>query len=115
MNKVHKTMLLFFAFTFAGNLFAQVRLIDKVVATVGDRMIMLSDVQQQKLQMIQNKIPVNDKTDCFILEELIFQRLLLHQADIDSIEVSDDQVEAELNNRITYYKRLLEQYGKTLE
>jgi peptidyl-prolyl cis-trans isomerase SurA len=94
---------------------AQQKLIDKVVAVVGDRMILLSDIQQQKLQMIQNRIPVDDKSDCFILEELIFQKLLLHQADIDSVVVSDEQVEAELNNRITYYKRLLEQYGKTIE
>lgn len=100
---------------FQGYAFAQPRLIDKVVAVVGDRMVMLSDIQQQKLQLIQNKVPVDNETDCYLLDELIFQKLLLHQADIDSVEITDEQVEAELNNKITYYRRLLEQYGKTLE
>lgn len=95
--------------------FAQQKLIDKVVATVGDRMILYSDIQQQKLQMIQNRIPVNNETDCIILDELVFQKLLLHQADVDSVEVTEEQIEAELNNRLTYFRRMLEQYGRTLE
>lgn len=113
MNKVGVTLLMVL-FGLTGNA-QQDKLINKVVAVVGERMILLSDVQDQKLDMIQNKLPVDDSTDCYILEELVYQRLLLHQADLDSVEVSEEQVEAELNNKMLYYERMLEQYGTTIE
>ena len=94
---------------------AQTKVVDKIIALVGNEPIKLSDVQQQKFQYIENKIELGPNGDCIILEDLMFQTLLIHQAQIDSVEVSDDMVEAEMNQRFTYYKNLLEQYGKTFE
>lgn len=94
--------------------------IDEIVAQVGDNPILLSDIQAQRLQLQSEGIEVNKQTDCRILEELLYQNLLLNQAKIDSVEMSDAQVNAEMENRL----RTLEQqigsreklesfYGKT--
>lgn len=81
------------------------QVIDKIAAQIGDNIILQSDINAQKLQMIQAKMEVNSKTDCEILEELMYQNLLINQAKLDSLVVSDAQVDAEMENRL----RMLEQ------
>jgi len=97
------------------------QIIDKIVAQVGDEIIMLSDLQQQKLSMIQESIEITDNTDALILEEVLYQKLLINQAQIDSLEVSDDRVNAEMEQRIRYFEeqiggrdKLEEFYGKSV-
>jgi peptidyl-prolyl cis-trans isomerase SurA len=97
------------------------QVVDKVVAKIGDKVILLSEIQQQKLQMITEKLPITPQTDCLILEELMFNYLLLHQADLDSVTVTDQQVEAELEQRLRYFEtqiggrdKLEEFYGKSV-
>ena len=80
--------------------FSQRQAIDKIVAQIGDEVIFLSDVQKQRLQMIQAEVPIDSNTDCDILEGLLYQRLLLHQAKLDSVEVSPDRVNAEMDQRL---------------
>ena len=101
--------------------FGQMQVVDKVVAKIGDKVILLSEIQQQKLQMITEKLPITPQTDCLILEELMFNYLLLHQADLDSVTVTDQQVEAELEQRLRYFEtqiggrdKLEEFYGKSV-
>ncbi|MFK8046477.1 MAG: peptidylprolyl isomerase [Crocinitomicaceae bacterium] len=84
---------------------AQNNVIDKVVAQIGDEIIMLSDIQKSKLQMIQEGMEVGKSEDARILEELLYQKLLLNQAKIDSVEVSDDQVNANMEQRIRYFEQ----------
>ena len=103
------------------NLFSQEKTIDKIVAQVGDNIVLLSDIQAQKLQAIQAGITVTPEMDCQILEELMYQFLLLNQAQIDSIIVSDAQVDAEMENKIRIIEqqigsrqKLEEFYGKTV-
>ncbi len=99
------------------------QLIDKVIAVVGDKAILKSEVDEQLLQAKQQGIPTDENTACFILEELMFQSLLLHQAEIDSIEVTEAQVTAELDQRINYFASqmpggiadLEKFYGKTIQ
>ncbi len=81
------------------------QVIDKIAAQIGDNIILQSDINAQKLQMIQAKMEVNSKTDYEILEELMYQNLLINQAKLDSLVVSDAQVDAEMENRL----RMLEQ------
>ena len=83
---------------------AQTGIIDRIVAQVGDEIIMLSDIQGAKLQLIQEGIDVNANMDGEILEELLFQKLLINQAKVDSIEVSDDAVNANMEQRIRYFE-----------
>lgn len=77
--------------------------IDKVIAQVGDEIILLSEVQNGRLQMILNGQEGNSQTDCMILEELMVNKLLLTQARLDSIEVSEDMIDLELDDRIRYF------------
>ena len=87
---------------FSSLLYAQSgsKVIDKVIAKVGNNVVLLSDLQSQKLQAIQEKIEVDRAMECNILEELLYQNLLLNQADLDSVVVSDEQVDAEMEQRI---------------
>lgn len=95
--------------------------IDKIIAQVGEEIIMLSDIQKAKLQMIQEGMEVSKNDNCKILEELMYQKLLLNQAKLDSIEVSDDQVNANMEQRIRYFEsqiggrdELEKFYGKSI-
>ncbi len=103
------------------SVYAQVRVIDQIVAQVGEEIIMLSDIQKAKLQLIQEGMEVSKSDDCRILEELLFQKLLLNQAKIDSVVVSDEQVNANLDQRIRYFEaqiggreELEKFYGKSI-
>lgn len=95
--------------------------VDKIVAQIGDEIILLSDLQAQKLQMKQSNIEITPKADCEILESLMYSNLLLNQALLDSITLPEGQVESEMENRL----RVIEQqiggrekmekfYGKTV-
>ena len=95
--------------------------IDKIVAQVGDNIILLSDIQGQKIQAIQAGVEVTQEMDCQILEELMFQKLLLNQAALDSIIISPQQVDAEMEQRIRVIEgqiggrqKLEAFYGKTI-
>jgi peptidyl-prolyl cis-trans isomerase SurA len=101
--------------------FGQRQVVDKVAAQVGDNIILMSDLQGQKLQAIQAGVAAGKEMDCQILEEVMYNELLLNQAKLDSVDIPDQQVDAEMENRL----RVLEQqmggrdklekfYGKTV-
>ena len=99
---------------------AQGEVIDKTIAQVGDKVILLSDIQGQKIQAVQAGMTVTSEMDCQIIEELMYQYLLLNQAKLDSIEVTDGQVDAEMEQRLRMIESQLgsrqkmeEFYGKT--
>ena len=98
-----------------GSSWAQPRAIDKVVGMVGNEIVLYSDVQGQILEMIQNDLPVEDETECILFENFMYNALLLHQAEVDSIEANEEQIDAELDAKMDYYRNLLEQYGQTFE
>lgn len=97
------------------------KVIDKIVAQIGDNIILQSDIEAQKLQASQSGLEITKETDCAILEQLMFQNLLLNQAEIDSIEITDAQVDAEMENRIRVIEnqiggrdKMEAFYGKTI-
>ena len=93
----------------------QGNVIDEVVWVVGDEAILRSDVEKRRLEF-GNSITGNPY--CVIPEQLAIQKLFLHQAAIDSIEVADADinqfVEQEINEQILYAgsKEKLEEYRK---
>ena len=96
--------------------------IDKVVAIVGENSILYSEIQGQKLQLLQQGSDLNDDIDCFLLDEFMTQQLLIHQAEIDSLEVTEEMVKVELDQRIQYFsaqvggtEALEEFYGQSIE
>ena len=79
------------------------QLIDGIVAVVGDEIILQSDIEAQKDQMSQQGMPDDQITDCGVLENLLYQKLLLNQSKVDSLEVTDEQVQNELNKRLAMF------------
>ena len=95
--------------------------IDKIVAIVGDKIIMLSDVETQYWQLIMQGEKPTDELKCNVLEELLLQKMLLTQAENDSLVVSDSQVEGEIDRRLRYFiqqlgspEALEKYYNKTI-
>jgi peptidyl-prolyl cis-trans isomerase SurA len=97
--------------------------IDKVVAVVGKEFILLSDIETQFLQMrMQDEVKESESaTKCMILENMLFEKLLLYQAELDSVEVTPEQVNQELDRRMRYFisqfgtqEKLEQYYEKTV-
>jgi len=99
---------------------AQPFVADQIVAVVGKNAILYSDIEDQYMQMMAQGIkPMPSK--CEVFEDLLAQKLLVNQADIDSLVVEDAQVEMELNDRINYFinqigteEKLVEYFGKSI-
>lgn len=96
--------------------------LDRIVAVIGDKIILKSDIENQIKQAAQDGAALGPNAFALVLEETMFQKLLSHQADVDSLVVSDDQVEGELNQRLAYFisqlgskERFESYYGKTTE
>ena len=109
-----KSILLISALLLALASFAQKsNVIDEVVWVVGDEAILRSDVEKVRMEY-GNQVKGNPY--CVIPEELAVQKLFLHQAVIDSIEVTDadvnNYVEQDINQKVLYAgsKEKLEEY-----
>ena len=87
---------------------AQPQNVDKTIAVVGKYILLRSDLERElKTQKAEN-IEITDSLRCATFEDLLFQKLLLAQADKDSVKVKDEQVDAELDRRMNYF---LQQFG----
>ena len=82
---------------------AQDNIIDEVVWVVGDEAILKSDIEQARLQAQYQGIKFSKDPYCVIPEQMAVQKLFLHQAEIDSIEVADTDVLSVVDKRINYY------------
>ena len=99
------------------------QLVDKVVAIVGDKIILQSDVNERIQEYLTEKVQDTSSIHCKVIEDLMYEKLLLIEAEKDTtIIVSDDQVDQEFQKRINYYinefgsKEAFEKwYGKTVE
>lgn len=96
-------------------------LVDQVAAVVGSNIILHSEIESQYLQVLQETSLRGNELRCKVLDQLLLNRLLLNQAKIDSLNVSDDQVDSKINQNMSFYVRQfgsvekLEQfYGKSI-
>jgi peptidyl-prolyl cis-trans isomerase SurA len=105
MKKI-KTIILLLIIIPTNLLFSQQKekVIDKVIAVVGENAILYSDIENQYLQYIMQGYTANSQDiRCQIFEETMFAKLLLNQAQIDSIEIGEEQVESEMDRRLQYF------------
>jgi peptidyl-prolyl cis-trans isomerase SurA len=79
---------------------AQDGLIDKVVAVVGREMILLYDIESETNMMRLQGITSDKNIRCEVLENLLLQKLLLVQARLDSLKVSDEEVDAQIDRQM---------------
>jgi peptidyl-prolyl cis-trans isomerase SurA len=108
---------------FPGPARAQEIVVDRVIAVVGKNMILESDIEAQYLQMkMQGGIEGSaSQVKCDILQKVLRDDLLLNQAELDSVEVSDSEVEQNLDRRLRYFisqfgsqEKLEEYYEKSI-
>ena len=75
--------------------------IDEVIARVGGEYILLSELEEQYAQaQSQSNAPLPEEARCSMLDQTLVGKLLFNQSKLDSIEVSDGDVEGQLNARI---------------
>ncbi len=97
------------------------RMIDGIVATVGNKIILKSEIEMQYQQYISQGNYGDEQIKCGILDQSLYNKLLLNQAILDSVEVTEAQIEEKLDRNIEFYirqigsKEKLEAfYGKTV-
>ena len=117
-----KILVLFISVTFSFTISAQDEIIDRIIGVVGDQIILQSDIENQYIQLKARGYRGNEeKTKCSIFEDQLAQKLLLNQAKVDSIEITESQVEMELNRRLQAFinqigseKQLEDYYKKSI-
>jgi peptidyl-prolyl cis-trans isomerase SurA len=81
--------------------------IDKIEAVLGDEIVLTSEIESQYLQYLSQGNIKSTEIRCQIVEDLLFQKLLVNQAKLDSLVVSNDEVEDEVNKRLSYFETQL--------
>ena len=95
---------------------AQDNIIDEVIAVVGDNAILKSEIEQQYQQALSEGVTFPGDIKCHIFEQSLIQSLMLNQADLDSVEVSQNEIVNQVDARMNYMiqqigdKKKLEEY-----
>ena len=116
-----KIFILFLALIGCQHIFSQNNIVEEIVWVVGDEAIYKSEVEEARREMLLNNTRIDGDPYCFIPEQIAVNKLFLHQAKLDSIEVSD----ANVNRMVEYWlnetidragsaEKLEEYYGKKI-
>ncbi|WP_299014080.1 peptidylprolyl isomerase [uncultured Polaribacter sp.] len=101
-------ILLVLTFLFALQVNAQKVKIDGVAVVIGKNIVLDSDIEKFKLQVERQSEGRITISDCEMLEELMQQKLLAHHAVIDSVVVSDIEINARVDKTVQYF---VSEYG----
>jgi len=108
-------------FLFLSNSLLAQKVIDEIVAVIGDEIVLTSDIETQYNQYLSQGFTNRTEIRCQIIEDLLYQKLLLNQAKTDSLQVSEQEIESELDKRIRYFisqvgskEKLEDFYGKSI-
>lgn len=97
---IKKLIFLFAIGCLSSGLFAQREMIEKVIANVGGEIVLLSELEEQVALASERQANLPKDARCVLLDNLLTQKLLVNQAKIDSILVTEEEVDAQLNARI---------------
>ena len=105
-----KAFLFLLSSLLAAGAFAQPKkqVADRVIAVVGDRIILESDVKNALADALRQGQQLPENADCSVMEQALVSKILVLQAERDSLKVDESEVESELDQRIRYFIR---QYG----
>jgi peptidyl-prolyl cis-trans isomerase SurA len=101
-----KSLFLFAGILIVASTFAQQAkkiVADKIIAVVGDRIILKSDITNSIADMARQGQNLPENAECSVLDQALLSKVLMMQAMKDSLPVSDDEIEAELDQRIRYF------------
>ncbi len=116
-----KIFILFLALIGCQHIISQNNIVEEIVWVVGDEAIYKSEVEEARREMLLNNTRIDGDPYCFIPEQIAVNKLFLHQAKLDSIEVGD----ANVNRMVEYWlnetidragsaEKLEEYYGKKM-
>ena len=124
MNKTTKYLPLAILFCFSAfNLYSQPAkvVVDRIIAIVGDQIVLQSDIEKQVLELSFPDTNSRWEGKCEMLKNSIYQKLILNQGYLDSLKITDEQVENEITRRMDYFisqigskEKLETYYGKTI-
>ncbi len=100
-------LIFFFQISFSQE---KAKTLEEITAIVGKNIILKSDIERQFLQYKTQGYDSYGDAKCEILEDFLFQKLLLNQAELDSLEVSENRINGELEGRL---KMMISQAGTT--
>ena len=103
--RILKILSLLFPLALAAS--GQSRIVDKVIMIVGDEPILLSDVEESRISYEKRGVII-DNPYSSIPEQIAIQKLFIHQALLDSVEVNDSEISEEVSERINAY---IEEFG----
>lgn len=97
-------------------------LLDKVIAKVGSEYILLSELEGQYAYIKESNPTVPEEAKCEMMENLVAQKIIVYQAKLDSIQISDEELDAQLSYRFESILRQMngdeeffqEYYGATI-
>ena len=123
MKNISKVLCLVALVILGNQVNAQTKVVlDKVVAKLGSEVVLYSEVEEKIALMKQNRADIPDDARCYIIESLLASNLLVNQARIDSVLVTDVEVEAQMNARMDQILSMMnndmnlfqEVYGQTV-
>ncbi|MFA6404019.1 MAG: peptidylprolyl isomerase [Salinivirgaceae bacterium] len=110
-----------FLLIFFGSQAQDKKIIDQIIATIGKQAILQSEIESQAMQMRAQGYYTSGDLECEVFEEILFSKLLVNQAILDSIEVNDSEVNIEMERRLNYFinqigseEKLEEYYKKSI-
>ncbi len=104
MSKIFLLLISLFSFIYS---FAQQKIVaDKIAGIVGDKIILKSEITNAIADILHQGGQAPE--DCAVLDRMLIQKAMVMQAEKDSVPVSDDDVEAEIDQKIRYF---VAQYG----
>ena len=76
---------------------------EEVAWVVGDQPIWKTEIEEMYQQMLYERTPIEGDPYCYIPEQLAIEKLYLHQADIDTVEVQGSMISQRVDAQINYY------------
>ena len=76
--------------------------IEEVAWMIGDEPIYKSEIEKAYQEMLSDRTPIQGDPYCIIPEQIAVERLFLHQADIDTVEVQESLVQMQLESQMNY-------------
>ena len=81
---------------------AQNNIVEEVAWTIGDQPIYKSEIEETYQQMLYDREQINGKPYCVIPERMAIDKLFLHQADIDTVEVQESAIHQQVDSWINF-------------
>ncbi len=121
MLKKIQVLILLILTTQITTIFAQDNVIDEVVWVVGDDAILKSEIESQIQQLKYDKVDIPGDPYCYIAEQIAVRKLFINQAKLDSIQVSEGNVNMQVNQRVSSMvaqigseEKLVEYFGRPI-